>query len=250
MYQQVLQPNDVYPSLAALLTKDPELSVLAAIVQAVSNQSSCWDGPAGLRELDCCMCSPAANGTLYGTYSYLGEGMACARGGVYNETSGHGLFVQPYLDPVDMDQQGLYGNCSANGTYTCYENDSYGNYVPCPCPDPTFSGAARVAADAAVTVAATPKNKANCKSPGTCGWENLQGTFSLPTNKVRASCDNTALHIAFLPESATAARTRHQLRSHELFGTSKPTTCDSQSCEQTSYHVHCLMHKGILNRVA
>ncbi|WIA38984.1 hypothetical protein OEZ86_005136 [Tetradesmus obliquus] len=203
----VLQPNDVYPSLAALLTQDPELSVLAAVVQAVSNQSSCWDGPAGLRELDCCMCSPAAIGTLNATEAYLGEGMLCRNGEVLNFTSDR---WQPYVEKVP----GLYGNCSANGTFTCYEYDSFvGNYVACPCPEPTFSSAARVAADAAVTVAANQPNKAKCKEPGTCGWENLQGTFSLPTNQAFRALGETT-NADGVPTNLDAAKWKPIVQFH------------------------------------
>uniref|UniRef100_A0A383VCG1 FAS1 domain-containing protein n=1 Tax=Tetradesmus obliquus TaxID=3088 RepID=A0A383VCG1_TETOB len=41
----VLQPNDVYPSLAALLAGDPELSIWAAVIKEVASQTACWEGP-------------------------------------------------------------------------------------------------------------------------------------------------------------------------------------------------------------
>lgn len=162
---QVLQPSDVFPSLGALLDSDPRLSIISAIIKAVDEQTSCWEGPAFLKQVDCCMCG--SNGT------YLGNGGSCYDGMLYEAT-----------DPSYSDPYGSYGSyggyCVANGTWVC--NDIYGDPAACPS---SYGPAARVAADQEVAVAQNGRS-AQCRPKGTCGLENINGTFNLPLNSVSA----------------------------------------------------------------
>ncbi|WIA23216.1 hypothetical protein OEZ86_010104 [Tetradesmus obliquus] len=163
---EVLQPNDVYPSLAALLANDPDLRIIKDLIDSVNNQTRCWEGPSYLTSPDCCYCNEGY---------YLGQGERCFEGCFTNVSD-------PTVAP----------DCPSGGNFTCYPNGTLADrfsqiYYPF---GGSFSaplgsqGAAEVAADEAVTVTKNEikENKAKCKDFGTCGLEGIFGTFSLPTN--------------------------------------------------------------------
>uniref|UniRef100_A0A383VE99 Uncharacterized protein n=1 Tax=Tetradesmus obliquus TaxID=3088 RepID=A0A383VE99_TETOB len=101
--------------------------------------------------------------------TYLGNGGSCYDGMLYEAT-----------DPSYSDPYGSYGSyggyCVANGTWVC--NDIYGDPAACPS---SYGPAARVAADQEVAVAQNGRS-AQCRPKGTCGLENINGTFNLPLN--------------------------------------------------------------------
>lgn len=156
----------MYPSVAALLERDPDLSYVATCFKLVAETTPCWGHAGFLPELDCCMCSS----------NYLGNGLRCEYGQVFNDTEGSSW---PYCqEPV--------GKCLCNGTYDA------GSTPAAPRCGVSFWGASRAAADAAVTAAAS-NNSANCGPAGTCPLERLKGTFSLPSNKV-----SMIFHISYV----------------------------------------------------
>lgn len=157
----MLQPNDVYPSLAALLANDPELSIWAAIIKAVADQTACWEGPWWLRSPDCCFCNQGY---------YQGQGETCLDGCFYNVTS-------PTAVP----------DCPLGESFTCV-NGTLLETFPLSYSAP-LEYSAVAAADKGVTAAVnTRENLASCRQFQTCGLEGIYGTFSLPTNGVSAMC--------------------------------------------------------------